>query len=133
MSLTTLTLLESATVTPSGGTSLAFTSQGVSNDKNKLIASADVDLRSQRSLEFSVKRPKPQVSAPNGYTQARVSGILKIPRILANGNISVDTVTVSLNTDVETTVAQKTEMCKLGAQMFVDAETQALMTLQNIG
>lgn len=133
MSLTTLTLLESATVTPSGGTAMALTSQGISNDKNRFVVDADEDLRTQRSLEYSVRRPKPQASAPNGYTQARVSGIFKIPRILANGAISVDTITISLNADVETTVAQKTEMLKLGAQMFVDSEVLDLLTVQNLG
>lgn len=133
MPLTSLSLLEAATVTPSGGTALAFSSQGIKNGVlHGLVASADTDLRTQRQLEYSVRRARVQASAPNGYTQARTSAILKIPRILANGNITVDTVTISLNCDVETTVAQKTEMAKLGAQMFVNANVQAALTLQNV-
>lgn len=128
MSLATLSILENATVTPSGGTALPLTSAGGSLDKNTLIVDADTDLRTQRSVDFSVSRPKVQGSAPNGYTQARSSVILKIPRTLANGNTSVDTVFVKFSTDVETTVAEKDEMRALACQLLIDSETDAFWT-----
>lgn len=133
MSLTTLGLLTGPTISPSGGSALAFTSQGVQGDKNRFICDADTDLRTQRVIELSCRRPRAQASAPNGYTQARVSGFYKIPRILANGNISVDTISVTISTDVETTVAQKSEMLLQGAQLFIDSELLGAWTQQNMG
>jgi len=132
MALTTLTFLESATITPSGGTALVFSSQGIQGDKHKFVCDDDTDLRTQRSMEYTVKRPKPQASAPNGYTQARSSGIYKQPVILDNGEITVNTVTMGLNVDVEMTIAEKTELLKQGAQMFIDAELASLHTKQNL-
>lgn len=133
MGLSTLTLLESATVSATGGTSMPMTSIGGSENKNTLIVDADSDLRTQRSVTFSVRRPKIQASAPNGYTQGRCNALFKFPRILDNGNISVDTVSIQVSTDVETTVAEKTEMLKLAAQGLFDSETQAAWTLLNAG
>lgn len=133
MSLTTLTLLESATVSATGGTSMPMTSIGGSENKNTLIVDADTDLRTQRSITFTVRRPKVQASAPNGYTQGRCTALIKIPRLLANGKITVDTVSIQVSADVETTVAQKTEMLKLGAQALFDSETLAAWTALNAG
>lgn len=122
MSLTTLSLLEASTVSASGGTALDFTTAGGSTDKNKLIVPADTDLREQRSLDLSVRRPRVQASAPNGYTQGRSIAVLKFPHTLANGNLTVDTIRIEMSTDVETSVANKSEMMSLAAQTIIDSE-----------
>lgn len=131
MSLSTLSLLETATVSASGGTAMPMTSIGGSENKNTLVVDADTDLRTQRSISFAVRRPKVQASAPNGYTQGRCNALLKFPVTLANGNLTVDTISIQLSTDVETTVAEKTEYIKLAAQALIDSETLAAWTTLN--
>lgn len=133
MSLSTISLLENGTPAASGGTAMAMTSKGGSENKNTLVVDADVDLRTQRTCVFSVRPPKVQSSAPNGYTQGRCNVVFKFPRTLANGLISVDTVSLQLSTDVETTVAQKEEMLSLIAQVSFDSETSQAFTLLNVG
>jgi len=133
MSLNTLSILESSTVSASGGTAMPMTSFGGSENKNTLVVDADTDLRTQRTVSFTVRRPKVQASAPNGYTQGRCNMLFKVPRVLANGNMSVDTISIQLSTDVETSVAEKQEMLALGAQLLVDSEVDAVWTTLNAG
>lgn len=133
MSLATLSLLETATTAASGGTAMPMTSAGGSLDKNRLLVDADTDLRTQRRLDLQVSRPKVQAVAPNGYTQARAMATLSVPRTLANGNISVDTVFIRMSTDVETTVAEKDELASIAAQLLVDSEMAGFWTQLNPG
>jgi hypothetical protein len=133
MSLQTLSLLEAATVSATGGTAMPMTSKGGSENKNTLIVDADEDLRTQRSIVLTVRNPKVQATAPNGYTQGRCQALLKFPRTLTNGLISVDTISIQLSTDVETSVADKEEMLYLASQSMFDAETRSAWTLLNVG
>jgi hypothetical protein len=110
-----------------------MTSRGGSENKNTLIVDADTDLRTQRSLVLTTRPPKVQASAPNGYTQARMGALLKIPRTLANGSISVDTISIQLATDVETSVADKDEMLALASQVLIDSEMSAAWSTLNVG
>lgn len=133
MSLQTLGLLASSTVAASGGTALPLTSVGGSENKNRLVVDEDTDLRTQRSIDFSVRRPHVQGTAPNGYTQARSICAFKVPLSLANGNTTVNTVAITMSTDVETTVAEKAELRSLAAQLLIDVELDAFWDMLNPG
>jgi len=133
MSLQTLSLLENSTVAASGGTALALVSAGGSLGKNRLIPSDDTDLRTQRVLDLSAQLPRPQASAPNGYTQGRASTVFKFPLLLDNGEITVNKVTISMSCDVETTVTEKTEYLSLACQTAIDAEMAQLWNGLNAG
>lgn len=133
MSISTLGLLASSTVAASGGTALPFTSVGGSENKNRLVADSDTDLRTQRSIDFSVRRPHVQASAPNGFTQARSILTMKVPLALDNGGTTVNTVQISMSTDVETSVAEKDELRALAAQCVIDSELNAFWTTLNPG
>jgi hypothetical protein len=122
MSLSDMSLLEGATITPSGGTALVFDSMGTSEYKNTLFVPADTDLRTQRRIVCTAKWPKVQSSAPNGYTQARANAVIKIPLELDNGAITYNTIVIGFNTDVETSSAEKDAMLLLGAQVFTDSD-----------
>jgi hypothetical protein len=82
----------------------------------------DTDFTTRRIVEMSVKDPQVQASAPGGYTQSRESVILKKPIVLANGNRTVCTLSISMATDPELTLAQKQEMRYIGAQLLTDTE-----------
>lgn len=123
MSLNNASILESATISVTGGTALDFSSLGGNTlGQNKLVVPADVDFKTRRSINCVAKEPRINVDKPNGYTQARQSAVLSIPRVLDNGLLSVDTIKVEIATDVETTVAEKQEMLKLGAQICTDSD-----------
>jgi hypothetical protein len=122
MSLNDASLLESGTVSASGGTALAFESKGMLLDKNTLFVSADTDLRTRREVDCLVKYPKIQASAPNGYTQARAIVTLKVPLSLDNGAVTVNTIQISMSYDVETSDTEKDDMLTLGAQILSDSD-----------
>jgi len=109
--------------TPTGGTALTFVSAGnFAAGKVTLYVAADTDFRVRRTIDVTVKTPTPQLSTPNGYTQARGKAIFKKPKLLANGKITVNTVTVDVAYDVECTQAEIQELMDVGAQMLVDSD-----------
>lgn len=122
MSLSNAVVKSGATIAPSGGTDLTFESQGSSLGQNRIIVSADTDLRTRREIMAVVKEPRVQSSAPNGYTQARSSITFKSPLLLDNGLVTVNTLKLELSTDVETSSAEKDEMLILGAQFLTDSD-----------
>jgi hypothetical protein len=48
---------------------------------------------------------------------------MKVPKVLANTNSTVNTFRGELSTDVETSVAEKVELIKLSAQTMISAIT----------
>jgi len=126
MSLRDATLLSGATMAPTGGSTLTFGAKGSELNKVNLYVPADTDLRLRREIACTTKDPKVSTSAPNGYTQARASAQLKSPLLLDNGAITVNTVTIQVSFDVETTDAEKDELLVLGSQMLNDADFLAL-------
>jgi len=122
MSLNNATLKTGATMAPTGGSDLNFESRGNLLDRNNLFVPADLDLRTRREISCVIKDPKVSASAPNGYTQARATATFKSPLELDNGNITVNTVQISMACDVETTDAEKDELLIIAAQMLTDAD-----------
>lgn len=126
MSLNNASIDIGATLTPSGGTATAFESSGISGQVNKLFASADTDLRTRREIVCSVKEPKVQAAAPNGYTQARGMATLKFPLELDNGNITINQLKIELAYDVETTQTEIDTYLSAGALVLSDADFASL-------
>lgn len=122
MSISQLSLLESATITPSGGTALPFGSTAPANGTVKAFSTIDTDLRSRRTIDFSVKEPKILATAPAGYTQARANCYLRVPFTLDNGNTTTNTLKIEVAYDAEATQAEVLELRKLGAQILVDSD-----------
>jgi len=123
MPISSLSLLESATITPSGGTALPFILAGSPvNDAVKAYASGDTDLRTRRSIHFSVKEPKVSATAPNGYTQARAQVYIKIPFSLDNGLVTTHSVRIEFAYDAEATQAEVLEMRKIACQAIIDSD-----------
>lgn len=122
MPISTATINSGATVSASGGTALTFASRGSEPGRNVIYVASDTDLRTRREADFSVSYPKIQGSAPNGYTQARRTVVMKFPLVLENGNVTVNTIRIVLSTDVETTDAEIGEYLALGAQAMIDTD-----------
>lgn len=110
-------------IAPTGGTAVTFASNGISGPGElTLVVPADTDFRTRRSIDVKVKPAKVSVSAPNGYTQARISFLFKKPKILANTKITVNTAKVEFSYDVETTPTEIQELLDIMAQICFDAD-----------
>jgi len=112
-----------SSIAASGGTAVTFVSNGSpSAGKLNIFVSAATDLRLRRSIDVTVRPPSANVSAPNGYTQARISFLFKKPKLLANGKITVNTSRVEFAYDVETTQAEIQDLLDTASQICFDAD-----------
>lgn len=107
---------------PTGGS--ATTVKVRSRTGNALVAYLDEDLSllEQKTLNLSVKPPKANASAPNGYTQARCSAALNQPFSLDNGEMTVNTGRVELSLDPEATPAERKALRYNLALILLDSE-----------
>lgn len=122
MPVSTASVLTGATITPSGGSALAFSSKGIVGNTNTIFVDADSSSLTRRSMVVTVKEAKISATAPNGMTQERALFVYKVPKTLANGLVTVNKVSIEFSTDVETTDAEKDELGVIGAQICTDAD-----------
>jgi len=120
------------TVAASGGTDVTLVSLGIQGNKNPLIFSTDTNLATRRLAEFSVKQPAVSTSAPGGYTQARNTILVKFPKTLSNGSITVNTAKMELAYDPQTTQAEVETYCETIAQMSGTAAFMSFQKDQNL-
>jgi len=120
-------------IAPTGGTALTFTSNGFTGPgKLTLVVPADTDLRLRRSMDVTVKQARVSSSAPNGYTQPRITVIYKKPKLLANGKITVNTIKVEAAYDVETTQTEIQELIDVAAQVCSDSDVEPTFKLLSL-
>lgn len=125
-------VLSGATMAPTGGTAINFSSAGIRSNVVTLNCDEDTDYRTRRQVVCTAKEPKPSSTAPNGYTQARSKTVLKSPLELDNGEITVNTVTIEFAFDVETSAAEVDELQVLAAQLITDADFDELWNTGNL-
>lgn len=119
-------------VAATGGTDVTLTSLGVQGNKNTLTFSTDTSNLTRRLVEFSVKPYAESASAPGGYTQQRCTVLLKTPKVLANGNRTVNTVKVEVAYDPETTNAEIESMVETISQMVGTSAFLSFYTTLNL-
>lgn len=122
MSLNSSSILVDGTVATTGGTATSLVSKGNTLSQHNLILDDGSDLLAQTEFEATIKSPKKSATAPNGYTQARNTVLIKVPLALDNGLVTFNTVKVEIACDVETTDAEKLSMRVLAAQMLHDSD-----------
>lgn len=110
-----------AFVAPTGGAADTLSAFG-SLSEMKAVFDGDTEVLTQKTIDLSVKDAKVSSSAPNGYTQARRTALLKFPLELDNGNRTVCTVQVSLAVDVEATAAEIAEYMSIASQVCGDTD-----------
>lgn len=121
MSLATASVLKDGTIAVTGGTATAFTR--LSGDNTSAKASFDgTDFLSRLMAVFTRKEPKVNAGSPDGYTQIRRNVYLKIPRTLASGALTYDTVKVEIARSVETTSAQLATTKVYASQLLSDSD-----------
>lgn len=121
MSLATASILKDGTLAATGGTATAFTR--ISGDNVSALCVFDgTSILSRTEATMSRKSPKVNAGSPDGYTQARRTIVIKIPRTLASGALTYDTWRVESARSVETTAAQHTTAKGEVAQILFDTD-----------
>lgn len=125
MSLASTIKTGATALTPVGGSDLVFGIQSSEGNKVTTVVTADTDSRTRRLATFSFNPARPQAGTPNDYTQDRHEVLLKVPRLLANGKITVDTYRLVRGCDVETSAANRKDMRYIAAQILSDPDYDA--------
>lgn len=133
MSITSSVILVGGTTSSTGGTSTPFINKGSSGPGEvKLILDDGSEFIDSTIVSLSIKDPVANSGAPNGYTQQRSSIKAVVPKDLANGNRTTNTVQMSLAFDPETTDAEKEALIELGAQLWIQAALDAFWKKQSL-
>jgi len=121
MGLKNMSLLSSATITPSGGTALVFADDGVTIQNGvHLVVPADTDYRTRRSV--TAKFRPPVVDKDGVYTKDKKYLSFNVPQILASGKIVNNVIRVEREVHPELSAAQCTELNKVAAQLLFDTD-----------
>lgn len=109
-------------VSATGGSSEEFYKQRVVNGFSIYVATALAFLV-QKVIKVKLNEPRPDASAPNGYTQARANITFQKPVVLANGKRTVNTIQVISGFDIEMTTADRELMLDDVLSSFIDSAT----------
>lgn len=125
MALKNMSLLTGATIAPSGGTALVFADNGVTVPNGvQLVVPADADYQTRRVV--TVKYRPATIDVKTGaYGKDKKSMTLAKPVVLADGRVVFCTIRIEREMHPSVAAADCVEMNKLGAQMLVDADTDA--------
>lgn len=107
MSIRTASIPVGATITPSGGTATSLALLGSdATSARAFLASSGVTPLTRTELNFVCKQPKPSSGAPGGFTQGRASVKLTVPKTLSNTARTLNSGSVEIAIDPETTAAE---------------------------
>lgn len=122
MGLKTMSLLAGATVSSSGGTALVFADDGQTIQNGvHLIVPADADYQTRRQV--TAKYRPPTLNATTGvYSKDKKSISLALPLVLTDGRVVFNTIRIEREVHPSLLAATAEELCKLGAQLLVDAD-----------
>lgn len=125
MGLKTMSLLSGATVASSGGTALAFAEDGMTIQNGiHLIVPSDADYQTRRQLTAKYRPPTLDVKT-GAYGKDKKSISLALPLVLPDGKVVFNTIRIEREVHPSLSAASALELCKLGAQLFVDDDVVA--------
>jgi hypothetical protein len=119
-------------ISATGGTATSFLGKGSSLDKRFLSLDDGSVLKDETTYSFGIKRPKVSAGAPGGYTQARNTLFIQMPKTLANGEVTKNSLRVELSADPETTDSEKVDILAQAAQMMFETAFRPYWTNQDI-
>jgi len=122
MSIQSSSVLVDGTIAASAGTATSLLTRGRNLDTVETILDDGSEFLNTSFIGFSTKSPKVSVNAPNGYTQVRNTVKVSVPLVLDNGNNTVNTVSVVLAVDVETTDTEVQSLLVTTAQLLTDSD-----------
>lgn len=123
MSLTTNPVVKTAgTLSVTGGTSITLSNFGTVGSVLTLGNAAATDFRLRETVKFQVKEARPMASAPNGTSQSRATATISVPKLLANGKYTVNSISTTLAFDPESSDADKVKLMDIMAQLLFGAD-----------
>lgn len=121
MSIENASILVDGTVATTGGTATTMLIKSSQNGQHVILDDSS-EFVNNVNISFTTKEPKVNSGSPSGYTQARSTCTMKYPLLLDNGNRTVNTLSLSLAVDQETTDAEIQSMLVAAAQMLHDSD-----------
>lgn len=122
MTIRSSSILVDGTVAITAGTATAAISKGNNLDTHTIVLDDSSEFINQTTVAFSNKDPKASAAAPNGYTQQRSTVKINKPLALDNGERTVNTVTIVVACDPETTAAEKLSLRVLATDFLNDSD-----------
>lgn len=122
MAISSASVLKDGTVSTTGGTATSLASLGNTLGQHNCYFDDGSEFLAQSNIDFTVKAPKVSATAPNGYTQARNTVLIKVPLALDNGSVTVNTVRIDFASDIEMTDAERLTMRVYAAQILSDSD-----------
>lgn len=116
-----------ATWAPTGGTARTLTSLGGNSNPLRLLVNDSANYQVRNTIEASVRDAVAQAGAPGGYTAIKRQFKIHRPKVLADGSVFVQGVTITLDTHPEISDAENTSLLSQGSALLNDAETSPFM------
>lgn len=111
------------TVAASGGTAVTLSTLGIQGGGNTLIFSTDTANTTRRLCKASVSLSSINENSPGGRTLQRNKLRLEFPKVLANGDVTIDYFEISAGIHPESTSAEVETRMEQCAQMCIPAKT----------
>lgn len=120
------TIKEGATtVAASGGTDVTISTLGIQSGTNPFIFSTDTSNTTRRYGTANVSLSNTNASSPGGRTLQRNKLRVEFPKVLANGDVSIDYIEIRVGTHPESTSAEVESRLEQGAQLMLPAKMLA--------
>lgn len=114
-----------------GGSAITLTKVSGSGNSNEFVVSTDTDTRTRRRIKATTSKATANNGMASGFTLDKGTLELISPKTLANGKMDYPKITVTYNTSVENTAAEKTELRRLLAQMALDSDFDDFWNIQS--
>jgi hypothetical protein len=127
------TIKEGATtVAASGGSDVTVSTLGNQGGTSTFIFSTDTSNITRRTLKASVSPSVLNVNSPGGRTLQRNTMRFEFPKVLANGDVTIDFIEVKTGTHPESTAAEVEVRQETVAQYLTPAVSGAFLFSGNL-
>jgi len=111
-----------ATFAPTGGTARTLKSLGSDKSSIKLLVDDSSAYNVRTTIDVSTVEAAANASYPGGQTPNKRRASMKVPRVLADGTVFTDSISIELIAHPETSSANITAMLSGGINMLNDSD-----------
>lgn len=130
MGIINATLLTGATISVTGGTAKTFNSDGFAVPNGiHIVDIGDADYRTRMNITLKNRNP---VLVNGKFSKAKRWMTTVKPQIEADGTISFNVIRTEIESTTTFPAADFTDLCKMHAQMFVDADFASFLTIGSL-
>lgn len=114
----------STAMTPTGGSDVTFTPDGVSVPNGIHVAdAAQTDFRIRRNM--TIKNKIPTLNGNGVYSKDKKSITFVAPKLLASGETVFNLIRIEREVHPESSAAEALDLCMIGAQLLSDTDFSA--------